>query len=110
VLLTFFPVSSGIRDTKVFFGGLDEFFTKALLKFGILSVGQRLLSNIVAVLNIILLGLSEALELLLKSSWVCFLCCSEEVWLLFYFLWFFHKRLSLNFRIFWLYIHWFGFH
>ena len=87
MLFSLFPVSSGVWNSKVFLCGLYKLFSEALLKLWVLSVGQRLLGHIVAVLDVVLLCLPEALKLFLESRWVCFFCLSEEIWFLFHFLW-----------------------
>lgn len=87
VLLSFFPVSASIWDTEVFFCGLNELLSKTLLELWILSVREILLSDIVAVLYIILFRFSESLKLLLKGGWIGFFGGTKKVRLLLHFLW-----------------------
>jgi len=50
-----------------------------LFEIGILSVDQRLLADVVAVLYVLLLGLSESLEMLLKAAALVLRLFGEEV-------------------------------
>lgn len=65
MLLAFFPIASSIGDTEILLGSLYELFSQSLFEIGVFLVRERLLADVVSVLDVLLLCIPESLKVLL---------------------------------------------
>ena len=66
VLLPLFPIASCIGNTEILLGSLYELFPQSLFEIGIaLLVRERLLTDVVSVLDVLFFCVSESLEIAL---------------------------------------------
>jgi len=68
VLFALLPVARSVGDPEVLLGGLHELFAEALLEVGVLAALLPLVANVLAVLEVLLLGFAESVEVGLEGQ------------------------------------------
>lgn len=63
VLLSLFPIAPRIWNTEILLGSLYKLFPQPLFEIGVFLVCERLLADVVSVLDVLFLGISESLEM-----------------------------------------------
>jgi len=63
VLLSLFPIAPRIWNTEILLGSLYKLFPQSLFEIGVFLVRERLLADVVSVLDVLFLGISESLEM-----------------------------------------------